>query len=207
MELDLERVIDMGDQLNERTRLAIFASGSGSNFEAIAAACQSGEVDAEVALMVCDKPGAGVIERANRLGIETLVLSPKSFGSKAEYEQAILDRLEQCQVEFICLAGYMRILTDVILTAYPDRILNIHPSLLPAFKGINAIPQAFNYGVKYYGATIHFVNEELDGGAVVDQEAFRYDGRDIDELEAMVHTIEHQLYVRALRAVLIEINS
>ncbi len=205
--VDLDTVIDFGDKLNDRTRVAIFASGSGSNFEALTVACQSGGLDARVALMVCDKPGAGVIKRAERLGIETLVLSPKDFPSKREYEEAILDKMSELQIEFICLAGYMRILTDVILSAYEDRIINIHPSLLPAFKGIHAIEQAMAYGVKYYGATIHYVNEELDGGAVVDQEAFRYDGDDFNELEEMVHTVEHKLYVRALRIILQILNS
>ncbi len=204
--VDLDTVIDFGEALNTTTRIAIFASGSGSNFEALAKACASGEIDAEVALMVCDKPGAKVIERAERLGIATFVASPKEFASKADFEAAIVERLNECQVEVICLAGYMRILTSVLLDAYPDRIMNVHPSLLPAFKGAHAIEQALAYGVKWFGVTIHLVNEELDSGAILDQAVFRYDGRNVEELESMVHAVEHPLYIKTLNAFLKEIN-
>lgn len=183
----------------EKLKIAIFASGSGSNFEALAVACQSGEIDADVAVMVCDKPGAKVIERAERLGVKALVLSPKDFASKAEYEQAILAELEAQRVELICLAGYMRIITDVLLDAYPERMVNVHPSLLPAFKGAHAIEQALEYGVKYFGVSIHFVTSELDGGSIIDQEAFRYEGRNVNELEEMVHKVEHPLYIKAVK--------
>ncbi len=183
----------------EKLKIAIFASGSGSNFEALAVACQSGDIDADVAVMVCDKPGAKVIERAERLGIKALVLSPKDFASKAEYEQAILAELEAQRVELICLAGYMRIITDVLLDAYPERMVNVHPSLLPAFKGAHAIEQALEYGVKYFGVSIHFVTSDLDGGSIIDQEAFRYEGRNVNELEEMVHKVEHPLYIKAVK--------
>ncbi len=205
--IDLETVIDMGEELNTKTRIAIFASGSGSNFEALAKACQAGDVDAEVAVMVCDKPGAKVIERAERLGIATLVLSPKSFATKSDYESAILAKLNELQVELICLAGYMRIITDTILDAYPERIMNVHPSILPAFKGAHAIEQALEYGVKYFGVTIHLVTPELDSGAILDQEAFRYEGGNVNELEQMVHQVEHPLYIRTLQRFIEELNN
>lgn len=205
--VDLDTVIDFGEELNSRTRVAIFASGSGSNFEALAVACQSGEIDADVALMVCDRPGAGVIERAERLGVETLVLSPKDFASKAEYEEAIAQRLTELRVELICLAGYMRILTSTLLDLYPDRIINVHPSLLPAFKGAKAIEQALAYGVKWFGVTIHLVNEELDSGAILNQAAFRYEGRDVKELEELVHKAEHPLYISTVARFIEEINN
>ncbi len=156
--------------------------------------------------MVCDRPGAEVIERAERLNIPALVLSPKEFASKAEYEEVILARLKDEGVEFICLAGYMRILTDVILKAYSDKILNVHPSLLPAFKGARAIEQALEYGVKYFGVSIHYVTAELDSGRIVDQEAFRYEGNDVEELEQMVHHVEHPLYIRTLARIAKEYN-
>ncbi|MFI3306100.1 MAG: phosphoribosylglycinamide formyltransferase [Rikenellaceae bacterium] len=204
--IDLETVIDFGDELNSTTRIAIFASGSGSNFEALAAACADGRVDAEVAVMVCDRPGAKVIERAARLGVEAFVVSPKEFATKAEYEEAILEKLTELRVEVICLAGYMRILTDTLLSVFPDRILNVHPSLLPAFKGAHAIEQALAYGVKWFGVTIHLVSEELDSGAILNQAAFRYDGHKVAELEQMVHETEHPLYVETLQQFLTEIN-
>ncbi len=204
--VDLDTVIDFGEELNATTRIAIFASGSGSNFEALATACAAGEIDAEVAVMVCDKPNAGVIERAERLGVETLILSPKDFASKEGYEQAILERLTELRVEVIALAGYMRIITPVLLESYPERILNVHPSLLPAFKGAHAIEQALAYGVKWFGVTIHLVNEELDSGAILDQAAFRYEGHKVEELEQMVHQTEHPLYIATLARFVREIG-
>ncbi len=180
-------------------RIAIFGSGSGSNFEAIAAACLSGEIEAEVALMVCDKPSAGIIARAERLGIASLVLSPKDFESKAKYEATIVERLIAEGVSLICLAGYMRIVGPTLLEPFEGRIINVHPSLLPAFKGARAIEQALEYGVKLFGVSIHYVSEELDGGGIIDQVAFRYEGSSIEELETMVHQAEHPLYVSCVK--------
>ena len=138
-----------------RLKIAVFASGYGSNFEAIAKACQSGEIDAEVVLMVCDKPTARVNALADALGIERLTFSAKDYSSKAEYEALIVGRCEALGVELICLAGYMRLVGDTLMRAYEGRMINLHPSLLPAFPGKDAIEQAVACGVKVYGATIH----------------------------------------------------
>ena len=164
-------------------RLAVFASGNGTNFEAIAAACERGELPARVVLMVCDRPGARVVERAAAHGVECFVFAPKEYASKADYEREIVRRLDAAGVELVCLAGYMRILGDVLLGAYGGRIINIHPSLLPAFRGAHAIEQAFDYGVKVYGVTIHYVDATLDGGRIIAQRAFAYEGGDLAELE------------------------
>ncbi len=185
--------------------LAIFASGSGTNFEAIAQACADGRLDARVALMVCDKPGAPVIARAERFGIESFVFSPKEWPSKAAFETEIVRLLRERNVELICLAGYMRIVGDVLLGAYPDRILNIHPSLLPAFKGAHAVEQAVSYGVKVYGISIHWVNGDLDGGKIIAQRAFEYDGDDPEEVHRLGQKIEHQLYVETIQKLLKQI--
>lgn len=176
-------------------RAAIFASGSGTNFEALVNAHISG---LEIVLMVCDKPGAKVIERANRLGVETLVISPQSYDSKAAYETAILNRLRNLKVDFICLAGYMRIVGDTLYDAYAGRILNIHPALLPSFKGAHAIDDAFNFGVKVFGVTVHLIDLTIDGGTILAQRAFEYNGNDRDEVEARIHEIEHILYPEAV---------
>ncbi len=184
------------------TQIAIFASGSGSNFEALATACISGEINARTALLVCDKAGAGVIKRAERLGIPSLVLDPKSFNSKSEYEAVIVERLRAENVELVCLAGYMRIVGDTLLSAYTHRIVNVHPSLLPAFKGARAIEQALEYGVKLFGVTIHYVDAELDSGTIIDQEAFRYEGNDPLELAQAVHQVEHPLYIKCVNKIL-----
>ena len=189
-------------RMDTRHRLAVFASGNGSNFEAIAAACADGRLDAQVVLLVCDRPGAYVCSRAERLGVETFVFRPKEYASKEAYEAEIVRMLDERGVELVCLAGYMRILSRVMLDAYGGRIVNIHPSLLPAFKGAHAIRDAFEYGVKVYGVTVHYVNDELDGGKIIAQRAFDYTGTEAEELEAMVHAVEHPLYVEAVAGLL-----
>ena len=180
-------------------RLAVFASGSGTNFEAIVTACERGVLDAEVVLMVCDKPGAKVVERAAEHGVAAFVFAPKQYASKADYEREIIARLDAAGVELVCLAGYMRIVGDVLLGAYGGRIINIHPSLLPAFRGAHAIEQALEYGVKVFGVTIHYVDAELDGGRIIAQRAFPYEGDDIGELEAMIHAVEYPLYIETIK--------
>ena len=180
-------------------RLAVFASGSGTNFEAIVTACERGVLDAEVVLMVCDKPGAKVVERAAAHEVGGFVFAPKQYASKADYEREIVRRLDQAGVELVCLAGYMRIVGDVLLGAYGGRIINIHPSLLPAFRGAHAIEQALEYGVKVFGVTIHYVDAELDGGRIIAQRAFPYEGDDIGELEAMIHAVEYPLYIETIK--------
>ena len=178
--------------------LAVFASGTGSNFEAIADACADGRLDAQVVLMVCDKPGAPVVEKAARRGIETFVFNPKSYACKADFETEISGLMDARKVDLVCLAGYMRIIGDVLLETYGGRIINIHPSLLPAFKGAHAVEQAVAYGVKVYGISIHWVNGDLDGGRIIAQRAFEYDGNDPEEVHRIGQKIEHQLYVETI---------
>ena len=181
-----------------KKKLAVFASGTGSNFEAIARACAEGVLDAEVAVMVCDKPGAAVIGKAERFGVETFVFSPKDYSGKAAYEEEIVRVLDARSVDLVCLAGYMRIVGDTLLKAYEGRIINIHPSLLPSFKGAHAVEDAVAYGVKVYGITIHWVNAELDGGKIIAQRAFDYDGNDPAEVHRLGQKIEHALYVETI---------
>lgn len=181
------------------TRLAVFASGSGTNFEAIVTACEQGVLAAEVALVVCDKPGAQVCRRAAVHGVEAFVFAPKEYASKAEYEREIVRRLDAAGVELVCLAGYMRIVGEELLVAYGSRIVNVHPSLLPAFRGAHAIEQALAYGVKVFGVTIHWVDATLDGGRIIAQRAFAYEGDDVAELEAMVHAAEYPLYIETIK--------
>lgn len=180
-------------------RLAVFASGTGTNFEAIVAACWQGILAAEVALLVCDRPGAKVLERAVALGIDTFVFNPKEYAAKADFEREIVRRMDGAGVELVCLAGYMRIIGDVLLEAYRGRIINVHPSLLPAFRGARAIEQALAYGVKVFGVTIHYVDATLDGGRIIAQRAFEYDGDDAVELEAKIHATEYPLYIETIK--------
>lgn len=181
-----------------RKKLAVFASGSGSNYEAIVEACRDGRIDADVVLLVCDKPGAKVLERAKRYGTESFVFNPKDYASRDAYETVLATMLDERHVDYICLAGYMRIVGHVLLERYEQRIVNIHPSLLPSFKGAHAIQDAVDYGVKIFGATTHFVDETLDGGRIIDQGAIVYEGNDIEELTMLIHSIEHKLYVKTI---------
>ena len=183
-------------------RIAIFASGSGSNFEAIVEAYRNGELKGEPTVCVCDKPGAGVISRANRLGVPVIVASPKDFTDKGAFERYVGERLRELEIDLICLAGYMRLVGPTLLEMYGGKIINIHPSLLPAFKGAHAIRDAFEYGVKVYGVTIHYVDETLDGGKIISQRAIAYEGNDIEELEREIHRIEHRLYPETINKVL-----
>lgn len=179
-------------------KLAVFASGEGTNFEAIARACADGVLAAEVVLLVCDKPGAPVVEKAVRLGIDTFVFSPRDYADKAAFETEIVRALDARKVDLVCLAGYMRIIGDTLLGAYAGRMVNIHPSLLPAFRGAHAVEQAVACGVKVYGITVHWVSPELDGGKIIAQRAFEYDGNDPAEVHRLGQQIEHVLYVETI---------
>ena len=175
-------------------KIAIFASGSGSNFEAIVKACRERQLNAAVEICICDRPGAYVLERAKNHDIPAILVNPKDFPDKEHYETFIADVLTEMEIDLVCLAGYMRIIGPTLLGRFKNKIINIHPSLLPAFKGAHAIRDALEYGVKVYGVTIHYVDETLDGGKIIAQEAFPYDGSNLEELEAKIHRVEHSLY-------------
>lgn len=189
------------------TRLAVFASGTGSNFEAIADACQSGRLDAEVVLMVCDKPTAAVVGKAASRGIDSFVFSPKDYPSKEEFEREIISRLAASEVDLVCLAGYMRIIGDILLNEWGGRIINIHPALLPSFKGAHAIEDAWNYGVKVFGVTVHYVTAEVDGGRIIAQGALSYEDGTIEDLTQRIHEIEHLLYPEAIERTIKELQT
>jgi len=182
----------------KKARLAVFASGSGSNYQAIVEACMDGRIDADVVLLVCDKPGAKVLERAEKFGTKSFAFNPKDYESREAYETMLATMLDDHKVDYICLAGYMRIVGKVLLSRFEQRIINIHPSLLPSFKGAHAIQDAMEFGVKVFGVTTHFVDETLDGGRIIDQGAVAYEGNDIEELTTMIHNIEHKLYVKTI---------
>lgn len=185
-------------------KIAVFASGTGTNFEAIAQACADGRIPAKVVLLVCDNPNAQAIQRAQKFKIDTFSVSPKSYPTKSDYEHDIVIQLINYQVDWICLAGYMRIVADTLLNAFRGRIVNIHPSLLPAFKGAHAVEDAVQYGVKIYGITIHYVDETLDGGKIIAQKAFEYEGNDPAEVHRIGQKIEHELYVDTIKKLILE---
>ncbi len=175
--------------------IAVFASGNGSNFQAIIDFEKQNKLNAHIALLVCDNDRAHCIDRANKNKVESFVFDPKSFNKKKDYEQEILKVLEDKAVDYIVLAGYMRLIGPTILNKYQNRIINIHPSLLPAFKGLDAIGQALDYGVQVMGVTIHYVDSGMDTGQIIAQDAFRLTKEETkDQIEAQVHAIEHRLY-------------
>ena len=180
--------------------IAIFASGNGSNFEAVATAAISGKINATISLLVCDKPEAKVISRAARLGIPTFVCSPKDFPNRATHENQILAAIKEAGAELIVLAGYMRIIGKTLLGAYGGNIINIHPSMLPDFPGMDAISAAFASGAGHTGVTVHFVDEGVDTGPIIAQRQIDILPGDTQEtLEERVHAVEHELYVEVLR--------
>jgi phosphoribosylglycinamide formyltransferase-1 len=178
-------------------RLGVLGSGSGSNFAAIADACASGKVPAEVALVVSDVPGAGILERARQRGLKAQFLAPGSFRTKLDEtaERAYVEALRGAQVDLIVLAGFMRVLKGDFLRAFEGRIVNIHPSLLPSFPGLEAWKQAFDYGVKVTGCTVHFVDAGVDSGPIIGQQTVPVLDTDTPEtLLQRIHGAEHELY-------------
>jgi phosphoribosylglycinamide formyltransferase 1 len=184
-------------------KIAVFASGSGSNFQAIIDVVQSGELEADISLLVCDKPGAFAINRAKAAKIPSFVFNAKDYRSKEDYEQEILEKLRNFGVEFIVLAGYMRLIGSKLLAAYQGRIVNIHPSLLPAFPGKDAIGQALAAKAKWSGVTIHFVDEGMDTGPIIIQERVPIDEDETKEsLQWKIQKSEHKLYPSVLQMLL-----
>lgn len=181
------------------TKIAVFGSGSGTNFEAIMKWINNGNLQAEVVVMMCDKANAGIIQKAEREGIETFVFDPKAFDSKAAYEKVLVEKMRSLEVEWVVLAGFMRLVGDELLHAYPNRIINIHPSLLPAYKGKDAIGQAYRAGEKELGVSIHYVDEGMDTGQIIAQKSITLTGNEsLDEVEMMIHAVEHRLYPATL---------
>ncbi|MBD7986124.1 phosphoribosylglycinamide formyltransferase [Sporosarcina sp. Sa2YVA2] len=185
--------------MTEKVRMAVFASGSGSNFTALEQACREGELHAEIVHVITDKPEAYVIERAKQAKIPVTVLQPKAFVSKQAHEHAIIDTLRASETEWIILAGYMRLIGHDLLSAYPSRIVNIHPSLLPSFPGKDAIGQAVDHGVKVTGVTVHLVDAGMDTGPILSQEAVRVVEGDAESTAEAIHAVEHVLYKETLK--------
>ncbi len=183
-------------------KIGILISGRGSNMLAIAEAVQNGSIpDSGIAVVISDKSKAHGLEKAKGLGIETLVITRKGR-SREEHDAEIISELKKRNVELICLAGYMRLLSSDFISAFPNRILNIHPSLLPSFKGLDAHEQAIEYGVKISGCTVHFVDEHLDHGAIVLQKAVEVKDDDTAEtLSKRIIKYEHETYVKAIKMI------
>lgn len=180
-------------------KFAVFVSGNGSNLQAIIDAVKAGEIKAELALVFSNDRKAYALERAHAAGIETLCLVRKDYATPQSFERDIVIKLKERNIDFIVLAGYMLILSNFFVKQYPKNIINIHPSLLPSFKGRNGIKDAFTYGVKVTGVTVHFVNEKMDNGPIILQDSVKIQKDDtLETLEEKIHKIEHQIFPKAI---------
>lgn len=178
--------------------IGILASGNGTNAAQIIALAQGGKLDITVELVISNRPGAGVIKKAQEAGITCEVLDHKRYGSREEYDSLLAAKLAHC--ELIVLAGYMRILSAPFIHAFANRIINIHPALLPSFPGAHGARDALEYGVKLSGPTVHFVTEEMDNGPVIIQAATPVNaGESVDELLERIHALEHRIYPQAIQ--------
>lgn len=183
--------------------IAIFASGTGSNFLAINKAIISNDLEANIGLLVSDKPNSKAVGNAKKMNINCFTFRPKLYVSKHDYEVEILHQLEVNNIDLIILAGYMRLIGNTLLEKYPKRIINIHPSLLPSFKGIDAVGQAIKAQVKVTGVSIHFVDEGMDTGEIIAQQALDItELKTREEIETEIHKIEHCLYPKTIKKIL-----
>lgn len=183
-----------------KTRLGVLISGNGTNLQAIIDRCETGELNAEVVCVISNKAAAFGLERAKKHGIAALHLDHKSFANRNEYDAALVNCLLEYKVDLVILAGFMRIVTPVLLDAFPNRVMNIHPALLPSFAGLDAQKQALEYGVKVSGCTVHFVDAGTDTGPIILQSTVPVMENDSEEtLSQRIHLEEHKLYPAAIQ--------
>lgn len=182
-------------------KVAVLISGSGTNLQAIIDAIATDGLPVEVVQVVSSRPGVAGIDRAEQAGIPTLVLSREDYADPRAADRFIVDALRAAGADYVVMAGYMRKVTPLLLEAFPDKVVNLHPALLPSFKGAHAIDDAWVAGVKVTGVTVHFANEEYDKGPIIAQRAVEVREDDtVDTLEDRIHAVEHQLYPEVLRA-------
>ena len=180
--------------------LAVFASGNGSNFSAISAAVKKGMPGVRLKILVCDNPEAFVVKRARKEKVPVVLVRRRDFRKRSDFEAAIIGRLKEYKIGLIALAGFMRMLSPRFVKIYRNRVLNIHPSLLPDFKGAHAIRDAFGKGVPFTGVTVHFADEQMDHGQVILQQKIEIRKTDtLFSLERRIHRLEHKLYPEAIR--------
>lgn len=185
--------------------LAIFASGNGSNFAALVKAVRQKKIKAKFVALVSDKPEAYVVKRAQKAKITVILARREDFANRADFEAAIIQRLKEYKIDLIALAGFMRMLSPGFVKFYHNRIINIHPSLLPAFKGAHAIKNALDAKVSFTGVTVHFVDQEMDHGPLILQKKIKIKRTDtLSSLEKRVHALEHKLYLQAIQLILNE---
>lgn len=183
-------------------KVAVLISGSGTNLQAIIDESAAGRLDMELCLVVSSRPDAYGIKRAEAAGIPVLMMSKQDYADALGANQRIADACKQAGAEYLVMAGYMRMVLSPVLDAYPNKVINLHPALLPSFKGAHAIQDAFDAGVKITGVTVHFANEDYDKGPIIAQRAVEVkEGWSVDQLEGAIHAVEHELYPQALALV------
>ena len=181
--------------MSEPLKIGVLLSGSGTNLQAIVDRIADGNLNASIELVVSSRPSAYGLKRAEAAGLQTLTLSKEMYADPEQADEIIAAELKSHGCEYVIMAGYMRMVHEPLLASFPNRVVNIHPALLPSFKGAHAIQDAFDYGVKVTGVTVHFADDKYDCGPIIAQRALTVEeGWDVDELEAHIHQIEHELY-------------
>jgi phosphoribosylglycinamide formyltransferase 1 len=188
---------------SEKFKIAVLVSGRGSNLQAIIDSIEKNNLEAEISLILSNVPDAYALQRGIKYGLESVFLNPKNFASRDDYEKQMIDLLQTKSIDLICLAGFMRILGKKFIEAFSGKIINIHPSLLPAFPGLNVQEKALEHGAKFSGCTVHFVNEEVDGGAIILQAIVPIlDEDDVKSLSDRILEQEHIIYPEAIRLII-----
>ena len=188
---------------SEKFKLAVLVSGRGSNLQAIIDSIEKNNLAAEIYLILSNVPDAYALQRGKKHGLESIFLDPKSFSSRDDYEKQMIELLQTKSIDLVCLAGFMRILGKKFIEAFSGKIINIHPSLLPAFPGLNVQEKALQHGVRFSGCTVHFVNEEVDGGAIISQAVVPIlDADDTQSLSDRILEQEHIIYPEAIRLII-----
>ena len=186
--------------MSGKLRIGVLVSGGGTNLQAIIDRCADGSIDAEIALVLCNNPLAGALDRAKKGGVPSRVIDNRQYGSREEFDQAMVEALREADVELVVLAGFMRLISGVFLDAFPGRVMNIHPALLPAFPGLHVQRKALEYGARFSGCTVHFVDAGLDTGPIIIQAVVPIlDTDDEAALCARILEQEHRIYPRAIQ--------
>lgn len=188
--------------MTDKLKIGVLLSGSGTNLQAIIDCIAAGDYPVEIVKVISSRPDAYGIERARMAGISVTALNRDVYVDREAADARIVSEMQEAGAEYLVMAGYMRKLTPVVLDAFPDRVMNLHPALLPSFKGAHAIQDAYDAGVKVTGVTVHFANEDYDKGPIIAQEAVRIEeGWSVDQLEEAIHAVEHVIYPNAIKLV------
>ncbi len=184
----------------KKLRLGVLASGGGTNLQSLIDSCADGRLSAEIAIVISNNPGAGALERAAKAGIETCCINHRDFADRTAFDHSVVQQLRDAETDLVVLAGFMRIISATFIEAYPQRIINIHPALLPAFPGLHVQQQAIDYGARFSGCTVHFVDAGVDTGPIIMQAVVPVHEEDTaEDLAARILVEEHKIYPRAIQ--------